>query len=170
MRDWIPVSTSAKGRLTLAAVRAFGAQSFDAVSVADLATEADVTTGALYHHFGSKLGLYEFVRRDVEQRLLDRMEGAAGTRGDGRPIGAVLGVGFDFAVEKGFQRILGEPPQAAESDALVELLDRLVAPAGQPLGRMLAVAWRAAVLSTCDGGDVEAARAALSALHVGPPR
>jgi AcrR family transcriptional regulator len=165
MREWVPVSTSAKGRLTLAAVRAFGAQPFDAVSVADLAAEADVTTGALYHHFGSKLGLYEFVRRDVEQRLLDRMEGAAASVGNDS-ITKALAVGFDFAVQKGFQRILGEPPQAAESDALVDLLDALVAPAAPPLGRMLATAWRAAVLATCDGGDVDAARAALSALRL----
>jgi AcrR family transcriptional regulator len=33
-------------------------------------------TGALYHHFGSKLGLYDLMRDDVERRLLDRMEGA----------------------------------------------------------------------------------------------
>ncbi len=98
------------------------------------------------------------------------MEGAAGTLAGGGPIATVLGVGFDFAVQKGYQRILGEPPQAAESDALVELLDRLVAPARPPLGRMLAVSWRAAVLSTCDGGDVGAARDALSMLQVGSPR
>jgi AcrR family transcriptional regulator len=166
VREWIPVSTSAKGRLALAAVRAFGDQSFDAVSVGDLATEADVTTGALYHHFGSKLALYQFVRRDVEQRLIDRMEGAASTLAAGEPIGAVLGVGFDFAVQKSFQRILGDPPQG-DDDALVELLDRLVAPAAPPLGRVLAAAWRAAVLATTDGGDVQAAHAALSALRLG---
>ena len=166
MREWVPVSTSAKGRLALAAVRAFGAHSFDAVSVADLAAEANVTTGALYHHFGSKLALYEFVRHDVEQRLIDRMEGAASTLAAPESIGAVLGVGFDFAVRMSFQRILGEPPAAAEGDALVDLLDALVSPAAPPLGRLLAAAWRAAVLATCDGGDVDAARAALLTLHV----
>ncbi len=41
-----------------------------------MSAAAEVTTGALYHHFGSKLGLYTFVRDDVERRLLDRMEGA----------------------------------------------------------------------------------------------
>lgn len=165
MREWIPVSTSAKGRLALAAVRAFGAHPFEAVSVADLAAEANVTTGALYHHFGSKLGLYEFVRRDVEQRLIDRMEGAS-TLTDRESIGAVLGVGFDFAVRMNFQRILGEPPAAAEGDVLVDFLDELVAPSAPPLGRLLAAAWRAAVLATCDGGDVDAARAALLTLHL----
>lgn len=167
MREWIPVSTSAKGRLALTAVRAFGAQTFDAVSVSDLASDAEVTTGALYHHFGSKLGLYEFVRRDVEQRLIDRMEGAASTLAAGESIGTVLEVGFEFAVRMGFQRILGDPPQA-DGDVLVELLDRLVAPAAPPLGRVLAASWRAAVLATADGGDVDAARAALHALHVRP--
>jgi AcrR family transcriptional regulator len=165
MREWVPVSTSAKGRLVLAAVRAFGAQSFDAVSVGDLAAEADVTTGAIYHHFGSKLALYEFVRRDVEQRLIDRMEGAAGALVPGEPLSAVLGVGFDFAVQKNFQRILGDPP-LGETDVLVDLLDRLVAPAPRPLGRVLAAAWRAAVLATTDGGDPEPARSALSSLQV----
>ena len=62
MREWIPVSTSPKGRLALAAVTEFGARPFDEVTVAELAAAAKVTTGALYHHFGSKLGLYTFVR------------------------------------------------------------------------------------------------------------
>ena len=76
MREWIPVSTSPKGRLALAAVKEFGARPFEEVTVGELAAAAKVTTGALYHHFGSKLGLYAFVREDVERRLLDRMEGA----------------------------------------------------------------------------------------------
>ena len=82
MREWIPVSTSPKGRLVLAAVKEFGTRPFDEVTVAELAAAAKVTTGALYHHFGSKLGLYNFVREDVERRLLDRMEGAAAATGD----------------------------------------------------------------------------------------
>ena len=77
MPDWVPVSTSARGRLTVAALEAFGRLGYDAVNVVDLAGQARVTTGSLYHHFGSKAGLYAFVRRDVEQRILDRMEGAA---------------------------------------------------------------------------------------------
>ena len=68
MREWIPISTSPKGRLALAAVKEFGARPFDEVTVGELAAAAKVTTGALYHHFGSKLGLYGFVREDVERR------------------------------------------------------------------------------------------------------
>ena len=84
MREWIPVSTSPKGRLALSAIEEFGARPFDEVTVAELATAAKVTTGALYHHFGSKLGLYAFVREDVERRLLDRMEGQSRRRGRSR--------------------------------------------------------------------------------------
>ena len=75
MPEWIPTERSAKGRLTLRALDAFAAVDFDAVNVVALCVEADVTTGTLYHHFGSKIGLYDVVRSEVERRVLDRMEG-----------------------------------------------------------------------------------------------
>src|ERR687892_2703523 len=101
MRNWIPVSTSPKGRLALAAVKEFGARPFDEVTVGALASAAKVTTGALYHHFGSKLGLYAFVREDVERRLLDRMEGAVAAS----DLTSALLVGLAFAVREGFLRL-----------------------------------------------------------------
>lgn len=164
MREWIPVSTSPKGRLALTAVRTFGSRAFDEVTVGELAAAAGVTTGALYHHFDSKLGLYEFVRRDVERRLLDRMEGAASaTPGRSEALAAALLVGFDFAVGQDFHRLLGEPPAGSAEDPLLELLSSL---ASVPLGRVIAAAWRAAVLSVAEGIPAEDARAALTALHV----
>ena len=55
-----------------------------------------------------------FVRNDVEQRLLDRMEGAiaaAENESDrSAAVKAALLVGLDFAVREGFLRILGDPP------------------------------------------------------------
>src|SRR5918995_2359320 len=105
MREWVPVSTSPRGRLVLAAVKEFGARPFDEVTVAELAAAANVTTGALYHHFGSKLGLYSFVREDVERRLLDRLEGAFAATGSeaerSAGVTAALLVGLDFAVREG---------------------------------------------------------------------
>lgn len=71
------------------------------MAVGELAAAADVTTGAIYHHFGSKLGLYVFVRRDVERRLIDRTEGAAELAGQ-HAVRAALQVGFDFATSKDF--------------------------------------------------------------------
>ncbi len=169
MREWIPISTSPKGRLALAAVKEFGARSFDEVTVGELAAAADVTTGALYHHFGSKLGLYAFVRDDVEQRLLDRMEGAiaasAPASDRSAAVMAALVIGFDFAVREGFLRILGDPPGGAEHDRLAELLTASTAPASPVLGRVLAAAWRAALVAVAEGSDPQQARAALLALE-----
>lgn len=172
MREWIPVSTSPKGRLALAAVREFGARPYDEVTVGELATAAEVTTGALYHHFDNKLGLYAFVRRDVEQRLLDRMEGAlAATPSSADPsagVGAALLVGFDFAVKERYFSILGDPPAGTETDRLAELLTTSTSPASPVLGRVLAAAWRAALAAVADGTPPTKARAALEQLTLRP--
>lgn len=169
MREWIPVSTSPKGRLALAAVKEFGARSFDEVTVGELAAAAEVTTGALYHHFDSKLGLYAFVRQDVEQRLLDRMEGAIAAGEGAAAVKSALLVGFDFAVREGFPQLLGAPPAGAESDRLAAMLSASTASASPVLGRVLAATWRAALAAVADGAEPGDARAALVALDVHVP-
>ena len=168
MREWIPISTSPKGRLALAAVKQFGERPFDDVTVGELAAAANVTTGALYHHFGSKLGLYDFVRDDVERRLLDRMEGAIAASAHldrSAAVMASLVIGFDFAVREGFLRILGDPPAGTEHDRLADLLSASTAPGSPVLGRVLAAAWRAALVAVAEGSDPRQARAALLALE-----
>ena len=173
MREWIPVSTSPKGRLALAAVKEFGARPFGEVTVGELVAAAKVTTGALYHHFGSKLGLYAFVRADVEQRLLDRMEGAiaasAPASDRSAAVTAALLVGFDFAVREGFLRILGEPPAGAQPDRLAQMLSASTAAASPVLSRVLAAAWRAALAAVAEGSEPQQARAALLALDLRIP-
>ncbi|WP_028938358.1 TetR/AcrR family transcriptional regulator [Pseudonocardia spinosispora] len=168
MHEWIPVSTSPKGRLALAAVTEFGLRPFDEVTVAELSAAAGVTTGALYHHFGSKLGLYAFVREDVEQRLLDRMEGAlaAGQPDRSAAVTSALLVGLDFAVRESFLRILGDPPAGTDHDRLADMLGRTTAPV---LGQVLAAAWRAALTAVAEGAEPEEARAAIAALMVQTP-
>jgi AcrR family transcriptional regulator len=168
VREWIPISTSPKGRLALAAVKQFGERPFDDVTVGELAAAADVTTGALYHHFGSKLGLYNFVRDDVERRLLDRMEGAIAASASldrSASVMAALVIGFDFAVREGFLRILGDPPAGTEHDRLADLLSASTAPVSPVLGRVLAAAWRAALVAVAEGSDPQQARAVLLALE-----
>jgi AcrR family transcriptional regulator len=169
VREWIPVSTSPRGRLALAAVKEFGARPFDAVTVSELASAAKVTTGALYHHFGSKLGLYLFVRADVERRLLDRMEGAiaasAAASDRSAAVTAALLVGFDFAVSEGFLHILGQPPAGAERDRLAQMLSASTDAASPVLSRLLAAAWRAALAAVADGSEPQQARAALLAFE-----
>ena len=170
MREWIPISSSAKGRLALRALEDFGGRGFEAVNVVDVAAAAGVTTGSLYHHFGSKVGLYTFVRAEAERRLLDRMEGAAAaTRASGGTAAAVraaLLIGFDFATGQGFMRLLGEPHPAREVDPVATLLAELCDGGRTPIAGMLAAAWRAALVAVAEGSSVEAARDALVALTV----
>lgn len=161
---------SPKGRLVLAATREFGSRPFDDVTVADLARAAEVTTGALYHHFDGKPGIYAFVRADVERRVLDRMEGAAAALPVGSAsarIGAALTVGFDFAIRAGYMWMLAEPPIRDEPDTIADALADLCAPPSAELGAVLAAAWRAAVGAVARGADATAVRDALGRLSAG---
>ena len=55
----------------LAVARAhFGQSGFAAAEVGSIATDAGVTTGAIYHHFGSKQGLFVAVAESIEAELL----------------------------------------------------------------------------------------------------
>ena len=161
MRDWIPTPTSAKGRLVLAALDAFGRHGFAAVSVADLARAAETTTGPLYHHFESKLGLYAFVREDVERRVLDRLEG--GFAVGGSPTDALLAA-FDYVARAGFARMLSEPHPDGRRDPVATLLTTQLADAPAPFGAMLAAAWRAGLEASAEGAPDDDVRVALRRL------
>ena len=60
----------------------FGAQGFDDMSVEEVAAAAGLTKGAVYHHFGSKQGLFEGVvdqiDREVEAYMQDLVVGLEG--------------------------------------------------------------------------------------------
>jgi AcrR family transcriptional regulator len=67
--------------LVAAGRRLFGEHGFRATSVEDLAREARVTTGALYHHFPTKTALFEAVfiqaHTDVMKASMDAAQGAS---------------------------------------------------------------------------------------------
>ena len=172
VRSWVPVPGSTKALLVQEALTAFGARGYDAVGVSELAASAGVTIGSLYHHFGSKAGLYDVVRTDVERRTLDRMEGAAAMRGVGGPAGiaAVLLVGYDFLVAAGFARLLAEqrPAEAGAADPLADFFADTADLGPAPLGSLLLAGWRRALAEssarTAVGEDAAPVRAALFAL------
>jgi AcrR family transcriptional regulator len=154
VREWIPVLGSVKARLVEEAVRAFSARGYAGVGVTELARAAGATTGALYHHFGSKLGLYGVVRDDVERRVLDRMEGAAAAVGTGDPRAAVraaLLVGCDAAVRLGAARLLGEHDPRGVPCPVTAFLSRLLAGEPESLPAVLAAAWRRALQRAAEG-------------------
>jgi AcrR family transcriptional regulator len=66
-----------RAALVAAGRRLFGRQGFAATSVDDLAREARVTTGALYHHFPNKTKLFEAVFEQAHTELMEASVQAA---------------------------------------------------------------------------------------------
>jgi AcrR family transcriptional regulator len=164
MPEWIPSESSSKGRLVLRALDAFSTEAFDEVNVVALCAAADVTTGTLYHHFGTKLGLYEVVRLEVERRTVDRIAGALAARADDPPavaVRAALLVGFDYVVDTGRVRLVGAAVPPGREDVLETAVRSTLDPRGAD-ARLWLAAWRAALLCTLDGFSVTAARSALA--------
>ncbi|HWM03713.1 MAG TPA: helix-turn-helix domain-containing protein [Actinophytocola sp.] len=164
----IPLPGTVKRRLIDAAVYLFETAGYDAATVTELAAKAGVTTGALYHHFDSKLGLYLVVREEMETRLVERMAGAAATAGRGRAaVRAALLVAFDAAVHFGVCRILAEPVLADRPDPIAGALTELLPERHTAGGAVLAAAWRAALLAVADATPAATARASLTYLLPG---
>jgi AcrR family transcriptional regulator len=65
---------SGRDRLLAAGLELFSRSGFAATTVEDLVAAAGVTAPALYHHFGTKAGLYVAVAEQVYQAVLDRHE------------------------------------------------------------------------------------------------
>jgi AcrR family transcriptional regulator len=70
-------SAETKQRILEIARAAFAFGGYDGSTNRELATKAGITSGALYHYFGSKLDLYLAVHEDVQQRVYGRFNAAA---------------------------------------------------------------------------------------------
>ena len=81
-----------RAALVAAGRRLFGTEGYAATSVEDLAREARVTTGALYHHFPTKLAVFEAV---FDQAHTELMTAAAQAAGDASDEVEALALGFD---------------------------------------------------------------------------
>jgi AcrR family transcriptional regulator len=66
-----------RAALVTAARTLFGKQGFSETSVDDIAREARVTTGALYHHFATKTDLFQAVFEQLHQDSLAQSAAAA---------------------------------------------------------------------------------------------
>jgi len=75
----------------------FGTKGFAATSVEDIARDARVTTGALYHHFPTKAALFEAVFEQVHADLLEASLQAAAAASD--PV-ELLSAGFNAYLDK----------------------------------------------------------------------
>jgi AcrR family transcriptional regulator len=96
-----------RAALTAAARHLFGQHGFAATSVDDIAREARLTTGALYHHFPNKTALFESVFEAVHVDLLEAsFQAAAGAADEVELLTLGFGAFLDAVLEPDVQRII----------------------------------------------------------------
>ncbi len=163
MRELIPIPGSVRARLLDSAIELFESRGYEAASVTEIAAAAGVTTGSLYHHFESKLGLFGVIRQEMERRIRDRMEGAFEAVGGGRSgVRSALLVGLDAAVRFKSTRILSEEPVGLAEQTLEETMVRLVSPQPAPAARILLGAYRTALATISAGAEPAEAKRCLA--------
>ena len=126
MKEWIPIPGTNKDVIIQLALEEFTEKGYKKVNITDLAKRANLTTGAIYHHFGSKAKLYEMIRKDVEKRIIDRMEGAASVFEE--PTEAIqnaLIAGMAFVVKNNFSQLISEDPPYQNNDLIVNCMYEL---------------------------------------------
>lgn len=142
-------------RALLASARtSFGRRGYAATSIEDIAADARVTKGALYHHFHTKQDLFRAVYDEVERELTER--GVRGATAGTDPVERIR-LGFaaflDAAMAPEVQRIaLLDAPSVLGAATVAEIN------AAYSHGAV-----RAAVQAGIDAGMIEAADAAVLA-------
>lgn len=148
MKKWIPIPGSNKEKIIKVALKEFSLKGYKAVNIAELAAMADMTTGVVYHHFGSKAKLYEIVRNDMEQRMVDRMEGAAFLFDhEEEALEAALITGLNFAVKMNICKLLSEEKPYTHQDKIEEFLTNMLQKANLPLDIVVLSSWRSILKS-----------------------
>jgi len=97
-----PASSSADTRERILDVgrRCFGELGYESTTNKYLSGRAGITTGAIYHYFGSKLEIYVAVHDDVQDRVYRRFEEAVGdTDGFGAKLDALLDTAHQLNTE-----------------------------------------------------------------------
>ncbi|WP_433785205.1 TetR/AcrR family transcriptional regulator [Actinomycetospora sp. CA-101289] len=84
-------STATRDALTAAARRLWGERGFAEVGTPEIAREAGVTRGAMYHQFADKTALFLAVLEVVEQRVVDELGAAVLAAGATTPAAALRG-------------------------------------------------------------------------------
>ncbi|WP_409270138.1 TetR/AcrR family transcriptional regulator [Neobacillus sp. SCS-31] len=151
MKEWIPIPGSSKNTLVQVALQEFSAKGYKKTNIAELAAKAEMTTGAIYHHFGSKAGLFEVIRSEMEQRVLDRMEGAASLFEDANEaLEAALITGLDFAAKSNSCRLIGEEPISGKKNKIAAFLEGMNKNDNLPIEIAMLAVWRTLLLEIAD--------------------
>jgi AcrR family transcriptional regulator len=88
-----------RGRLISTARRLFGEKGFAATSTEQILSEAEVSRGALYHHFSSKTDLFRATFEAVEEELTAKLLETATAGGETDPI-KILELGFNAFLDQ----------------------------------------------------------------------
>ena len=118
-------SNETRSRLRAAARQAFAASGYDAASNKQIAEDAGITSGAIYHYYPSKADLYVAVMEEVQGVVYSTFESAIAER---RTLVERLGATFDAAVELNRRDpslasfIVNVPTEAQRHPDLEELL------------------------------------------------
>lgn len=143
MREWIPIPGTNKDTLIKVALEEFSVKGYNGVNITEMAKKANMTTGAVYHHFGSKSQLYEVIRTDLEQRIIDRMEGAASLFEEAdEAMKAALITGINFAVKQNICKLMSEEYPYNKMDRIEEFLSAINTNKKLPVEIMLISSWR----------------------------
>jgi AcrR family transcriptional regulator len=127
----------------------FGRRGFSETSVEDIAREARVTTGALYHHFPTKTALFEAVFQQLhEESLAQAAEAAADGRDDLDRLARGSDAFLDSVLDPEVQRIvIVDAPAVLGPERFTELDERY---AFSAIVDLLEGARRAGILHTED--------------------
>lgn len=126
---------STRGKLIAAGRKAFAAKGYADTATEDLTADADLTRGALYHHFGGKKGLLEAVIAQIDAESAARLQAIvdqAETPWDGFVEESVAWI--ELALEPEIQRIvlldgpavLGDPTRWSSQSACLASTKRSI--------------------------------------------
>ncbi len=100
-------SEATRTKLVEVGIELFSERGYAAVGTEEIVERAEVTRGALYHHFGDKRDLFRAVHEELEQRLVARIGAALEANPSDDPIealevaaGAVLDAALDRLVAR----------------------------------------------------------------------
>jgi AcrR family transcriptional regulator len=159
-------ASNTQAALQLAALRWFSEQGYEKAPVGSICADANVTVGALYHHYGDKKGLFAAVVEQVDAQLVQQVARAqaAAIQQGGTPWEAFL-ASIDTVLQAGANApmrrlMLVEAPAVLGAQVWGEIRQR------QGLGAMRASIGALLANGILQGADAERlARIVLGALY-----
>jgi AcrR family transcriptional regulator len=124
-------------RVLEAGLELFGERGYHAASIADIGERAGIAKSVLYHHFGSKAGLFEAIAETQTHDLLAHVASALPADPAEPRLRAGLDAYLGFFAERpaAWRLLLRDPPA---DPALIGVHERLAAERERALGELLA--------------------------------